>query len=66
MYNLSGQSQIRVELLLKEGFDSEYYTQTWTANNGNLYYFCFEFGFRELEENGKYMLIKWQNYMEKK
>jgi hypothetical protein len=65
MYNLSGQSQIKEELLLKEGFDFDYYTNTWTAKNGNLYYFCFEYGFRDLED-GKYMLIKWQDYMQKK
>jgi hypothetical protein len=63
MYNLAGQSQINEELLLKEGFDSRYHTNSWSAKNGNKYYFCFEFGFRNLND-GKYMLIKWQNYME--
>jgi hypothetical protein len=61
-YNLSGQSQIKKEMLLKEGFDFNYYTHTWTAKNGNLYFFGYEFGFRDLKD-GKYMLIMWQDYM---
>lgn len=63
MYNLSGQSQVKEELLLKEGFDFKYYTNTWTAKNENHYFFCFEYGYRDLND-GKYMLIKWQNYMD--
>jgi hypothetical protein len=64
MYNLSGLSQIKEELLLKEGFDFKFYTNTWTAKNGNHYFFCFEYGFRDLND-GKYMLVKWQDYMDK-
>ncbi len=61
-YNLSGLSQIRNELLVNEGFDFKYYTHTWNAKNGNLYHFCYEYGFRDLMD-GKYMLITWQDYM---
>src|SRR6478735_858555 len=48
-YNASGQSQIRKELLVKEGFDFAYFTHYWKAKNGNVYFFCFEFGFRDLK-----------------
>jgi hypothetical protein len=61
-YNISGQSQIKKEKLVAEGFDFKYYTHTWKAKNGNIYHFCYEFGFRDLED-GKYMLIMWQDYM---
>ena len=61
-YNASGQSQIKKELLSKEGFDSNYFTNYWKAKNGNVYFFCFEFGFRDLKD-GKYMLVVWQDYM---
>jgi hypothetical protein len=61
-YNASGQSQIKKELLIKEGFDFNYFTHFWKAKNGNVYLFCFEFGFRDLKD-GKYMLIVWQDYM---
>lgn len=62
-YNSSGQSQIKKDLLLKEGFDFKYFTNLWTAKNGNVYTFCYEFGFRDLGDNNKYMLIMWQDYM---
>ncbi len=61
-YNQSGQSQIRKELLVKEGFDFKYYTNDWKAKNGNIYLFCYEYGFRDLKD-GKYTLILWQDYM---
>lgn len=64
-YNLSGQSQVKKVTLLEEGFDFDYFTHYWKAKNGNLYFFCYEFGFRDLED-GKYMLIMWQDYMKKK
>lgn len=64
-YNQTGQSQIKVEMLKEEGFDFDFYTHTWTAKNGNQYFFCYEFGFRDLKD-GKYMLIMWQDYMNNK
>lgn len=62
-YNQSGQSQIKKDLLLKEGFDFKYFTNYWKAKNGNVYFFCFEFGYRDLKDNNKYTLIMWQDYM---
>ena len=62
-YNVSGQSQIKKSILIKEGFDFNYFTHIWTAKNSNIYHFCYEFGFRDLDDNGKYMLIMWQDYM---
>lgn len=61
-YNLSGQSQIKKELLVKDGFDFRYNTHNWKAKNGNSYDFCYECGYRNLND-GKYMLIMWQDYM---
>src|SRR5688572_671176 len=61
-----GTSQVNAEILHSAGFDKNYYTNTWTAKNGNQYFFCFEFGFRLLQEPNKpdkYMLISWQDYM---
>ena len=61
-YNVSGQSQVKRELLVRDGFDFNYFTNYWKAKNNNVYLFCFEFGFRDLKD-GKYMLILWQDYM---
>ena len=53
-------------MLLKEGFNSKYYTHTWKGSNNNLYYFCYEYGYMEKLENGKikYILVSWQKYMD--
>lgn len=61
-YNLAGQAQIKKELLTGEGFNFKYFTHYWKAKNGNLYFFCYEYGYRDLKD-GKYMLVTWQDYM---
>ena len=65
-YTTSGQSQIKKSLLISEGFDNKYFTHYWKAKNGNVYLFCYEYGFRDLKDNQKYMLIIWQEYMNEK
>jgi hypothetical protein len=65
-YNQAGKATVRQEVLLKEGFNPRYFTHFWKAQNGNVYLFCYEFGFFKKSENGKtkYVLIQWQPYME--
>ncbi len=64
-YNKAGKSTVRKEAFLTEGFNPRYFTHYWKAQNGNLYLFCYEFGFMELKEHNstKYVLVKWQDYM---
>jgi len=63
-YNVAGQAMPRKEALVKEGFNPNYFTHYWKAKNGNVYLFCFEYGYHDLKD-GKYMLILWQEYMNK-
>jgi hypothetical protein len=63
-FTQSGQSQIKKELLVKEGFDFKYFTHYYKAKNGNVYLFSYEYGHRDMKD-GKYMLITWQDYMGK-
>ena len=65
-YNKAGKATVRKETLLADGFNPKYFTHYWKAKNGNLYLFCYEFGFMEKTENNKtkYVLIQWQKYME--
>jgi hypothetical protein len=51
--------------LIKEGFNPKYFTNYWKNNRGEVYLFCYEYGFLEREELGKkkYVLVKWQDYM---
>jgi len=64
-YNKAGKATIRKETLLAEGFNPKYFTHYWKNKQGDVYLFCFEFGFLERIENGnsKYVLVQWQEYM---
>ncbi len=66
-YNRSGFSTLRKEQLEKEGFDSNFFTHYWRNNKGQVYLFCYDYGFLEVEQKGlkKYLLVEWQEYMKK-
>jgi predicted nucleic acid-binding Zn ribbon protein len=65
-HNKSGKSMVRKEELVNQGFDPNYFTNYWKNSKGKVYLFCYEYGFMEIEDNGKdkYLLVQWQNYME--
>lgn len=64
-YNKAGKAIVRKDELIKIGFNPNRFTHYWKNKNGDVYLFCFEFGFLERKENGKkkYILVKWQKYM---
>lgn len=62
-YNKSGFSTVRKTKLKEEGFNSTYFTHYWKNKKKDVYLFCYEYGF--LDKGEKYVLIKWQEYMEK-
>ena len=64
-YNKGGKVTVRIEVLLNEGFNPKYFTHYWKNQKGQVYLFCYEFGFLALKESGKekYVLVKWQPYM---
>jgi len=66
LYNKAGKAYVRKELLLKDGFNPKYFTHYWKNKKGEVYLFCFEYGFLERKDNGtlKYVLVQWQNYMD--
>jgi hypothetical protein len=45
------------EKLVQEGFIFKYYTHTYTNKNREVYYFCFDYGYRQLENNW-YMIVR--------
>ena len=67
-YNKAGKAYVRKNVLINEGFNPRYFTNYWKNNSGDVYLFCYEYGFLEKKDNGKhkYILVKWQNYMQKK
>ena len=64
-YNKAGKATVRKDVLLKEGFNPNLFTHYWKNSKGDLYLFCYEFGFLERCENNKhkYVLVHWQDYM---
>jgi hypothetical protein len=66
-YNKAGKATVRKEELIKEGFNPNFFTHYWKNKRGDVYLFCYEFGFLNKLEHGrsKYVLVKWQNYMNK-
>lgn len=66
-YNKAGKATVRKETLLDEGFNPKYFTNYWKNSKGDIYLFCYEYGFLARKENGKqkFVLVIWQDYMEK-
>ena len=59
-------SFVREEDMIKKGFDKKYFTHYWKNNKGEIYLFCYEYGFLSKTENGKkkFVLVTWQDYMD--
>jgi hypothetical protein len=64
-YNKAGKTVIRSEVLLGEGFDPKFFTHYWKNQKGDVYLFIYEYGFLKKKEHNivKFILIKWQDYM---
>lgn len=67
IFNKAGKAVVRKDDLESEGFNPNYFTNYWKNPKGEVYLFCYEFGFLKKTENGKtkFVLVKWQKYMEK-
>ncbi|MCC5921597.1 MAG: hypothetical protein LAT68_11320 [Cyclobacteriaceae bacterium] len=67
-YTKAGKATARAEVLAEEGFNPKFFTHYWKNNKGEVYLFCYEYGFLSfMDAKGmkKYSLVKWQPYMEK-
>jgi len=65
-FNQAGKSVIRKQNLIQNGFNPKYFTHYWKNKAGDVYLFCYEYGFLRKNERGKekYVLVTWQKYME--
>ena len=65
-FNKSGKATVRAKVVLELGFNPKYFTHYWKNQRDDVYLFVYEFGFLKKKENNveKYILIKWQEYME--
>lgn len=54
---LSNQVKIRKSILVKEGFDFNFFTHTYTTKQGNIHFFCYDYGYLA-DKDGQLLLIK--------
>ena len=50
-FNKAGKATVRAQVLLDEGFNPKYFTHYWKNNKGDVYLFCYEYGFLKKMEN---------------
>lgn len=48
---------VSLKVLSKEGFNFDLFTSIYTTKTGNVYYFCYEYGYQKLEDE-KYMVVQ--------
>ncbi len=56
----SGKAKCPKNKLLDKGFDFNFHTNSYTTKAGATYYFCYEFGYLELDNNW-YAIVKRDN-----
>lgn len=70
-YNRNGMTKLKCEILVSEGFNPNFFTHYWKNRKGDVYLFCYDYGFLKLKDkiNGsvkeKYIIVEWQEYMKK-
>ncbi len=56
-HNISGKTKISRRKLFDKGFDFKFITSIYTTKTGNIYYYIYDQGYLELE-NEMYLLVK--------
>lgn len=54
--NPNGKTKVKYNRLFDRGFDFQHFTSIYTTKTGNIYYFCYEHGYLELDD-GFYALV---------
>lgn len=58
-----GKATVRKTFLIKLGMNFKFLTHTYKSNNGNLYYFCYDYGYMPINDPEKVLIIQQQDYM---
>ncbi len=58
-----GKATVRKEFLKSLGMDFRFLTHSWKSKGGNLYYFCYDYGYTPSVEKTKVVIIQQQSYM---
>ncbi|MDA3891748.1 MAG: hypothetical protein PF517_08810 [Salinivirgaceae bacterium] len=60
-----GKATVRKDFLKQLGMDFKHITHTWKSAHGNLYFFCYDYGYMQIEDAQKVLIVQQQNYMKK-
>jgi hypothetical protein len=58
--NPCGKTRISLEMLRSKGFNFDYFTSTRHARDGAMYYYCYDQGYRMIQQE-VFMLVKKKN-----
>ncbi len=58
-----GKATVRKDFLRSLGMDFRHLTHSWTSKGGNLYYFCYDYGYTPSVDKEKVVIIQQQHYM---
>ena len=61
--NPQGKSTLRKAFLISQGYNFNYFTNVYRTESGNIYYFCYDVGLREISKT-HICIVNWQDYME--
>lgn len=64
-FNPEGKTTVRKEYLEKQNFDFDFHTHSYTTIHNNTYRFCYEYGYLEIEDGAKILIVNEQPYMKK-
>lgn len=56
-------SKVNKNKLLEKGFNFNYYTNVYTTQKGTIYYFCYDYGYLQIENNYFALVLK-KEYVE--
>ena len=61
--NPDGKANVRRDRMIDRGFKFRYFTNAYESRNGNVYHFCYDYGYK-VEEGDWVLVIKRQEYVE--
>ncbi len=64
-FNPEGKTTIRKEYLEKQDFNFKFHTHSFSTGHGFVYKFCYEYGYLEMEDGIKVLIVNEQPYMRK-
>ena len=62
-HNQAGFTTLRKSVLIEEGFNPKFFTHYWKNQKGQVYLFCYDYGFLDIPEKSKFLIVAWQDYM---